>query len=144
MNMIAEMTSSKSSFESSFFNEYPLVRSRTSSFSTNNATSSYASPFFSQQNNQQCYTRSLFSHLQQQEEEEELESPINIYHEHRGHLEEDKKARTELITEIANDDLYLMESTNNNNETWAYYHNDMFNTNNMFSSFDGINSVTCQ
>ncbi|CAG8587163.1 15757_t:CDS:2 [Funneliformis caledonium] len=147
MNMITEMNSSKTSFESSFFNESPLVRSRTSSFSTNNATSSYTSlPFFSQQNNQQCYTGS-------------------------GHLEEDKKARTELITEIANDDLYcpvqpqqkkentssrglnsflprnyngVMESTNSN-DTWAFYQNDMFNTtNNMFSSFDGINSVACQ
>ncbi|CAG8594317.1 1047_t:CDS:2 [Funneliformis mosseae] len=147
MNMITEMNSSRTSFESSFFNESPLVRSRTSSFSTNNATSSYTSlPFFSQQNNQQCYTGS-------------------------GHLEEDKKARTELITEIANDDLYcpvqpqqkkentssrglnsflprnyngVMESTNSN-DTWAFYQNDMFNTtNNMFSSFDGINSVACQ
>lgn len=107
MNMITEMNSSKTSFESSFFNESPLVRSRTSSFSTNNATSSYTSlPFFSQQNNQQCYTGSLFSHLQEEEEEEELDAPINIYHENRGHIEEDKKARTELITEIANDDLY--------------------------------------
>lgn len=173
MNMITEMNSSKTSFESSFFNESPLVRSRTSSFSTNNATSSYTSlPFFSQQNNQQCYTGSLFSHLQEEEEEEEeLDAPINIYHENRGHLEEDKKARTELITEIANDDLYcpvqpqqkkentssrglnsflprnyngVMESTNSN-DTWAFYQNDMFSTtNNMFSSFDGINSVACQ
>ncbi|CAI2168653.1 8306_t:CDS:2 [Funneliformis geosporum] len=128
MNMIAEMTSSKSSFESSFFNEYPLVRSRTSSFSTNNATSSYASPFFSQQNNQQCYTRSLFSHLQQQEEEEELEGLNSL----------------PRFLSTTNNYSGVMESTNNNNETWAYYHNDMFNTNNMFSSFDGINSVTCQ
>src|SRR6266540_3808729 len=96
------MTSAKPSFES-FFNESPLIHS---SFSTNNPTSSHPNlSFFLQQKNQQSNTGLFFSHLQQQEEEE-LGAPINIYQEHRGDLEEDKKSRTELDTEIVNDDLY--------------------------------------
>ncbi|CAG8639482.1 10369_t:CDS:2 [Acaulospora colombiana] len=43
-----------------------------------------------------------------EEDEEELSTPIiNIYREHRGHLEQDKKARTELDTQILKDDLYI-------------------------------------
>ena len=37
---------------------------------------------------------------------EEFEAPIDIYHEHKGRLEEDKRARTELDMEILNEDLY--------------------------------------
>ncbi|KAF0532731.1 hypothetical protein F8M41_011020 [Gigaspora margarita] len=49
-----------------------------------------------------------------EEEEEGLGTPINIYREHRGHLEQDKRARTELDIQILKDDLYdpVLETSN--------------------------------
>ena len=103
------MNSAKSSFE---FNESSLFsRSRTSSLSINDAphpSSHSIQPFFIQQCDK------LTSHL------DELENSINIYHEDRGHLEEDKKSRTELNTEILKDDLYCpvqQQDVKNNNTT---------------------------
>jgi hypothetical protein len=99
------MTSTKSTSESSSYNESPLLaRSRASSLSTNNAsrTSSYSSsPLLLQQ--QYNARLMLTAYLA---EEEELGAPINIYNEPRGRLEEDKRARTELDTDILNNDLY--------------------------------------
>ncbi|CAG8817957.1 15463_t:CDS:1, partial [Racocetra persica] len=50
--------------------------------------------------------------------EEELGAPINIYQEHRGHLEQDKKARTELDIQILKDDLYdpVLETPHHSNK----------------------------
>ncbi|CAG8664904.1 9069_t:CDS:1 [Dentiscutata erythropus] len=47
---------------------------------------------------------------------EELSS-VNIYREHRGYLEQDKKARIELNTQIIKDNLYepVQESTSQHN-----------------------------
>ncbi|CAG8779520.1 19885_t:CDS:1, partial [Racocetra fulgida] len=42
--------------------------------------------------------------MQEDDDDEELYTHVNIFHEHRGHLERDRKARTELDTEIL--DLY--------------------------------------
>ncbi|RIA93732.1 hypothetical protein C1645_803903 [Glomus cerebriforme] len=118
--MNSTMTSAKSSSESSSYDESPFfARSRASSFSVNNSslpTSSHSnSPIFFNQN----FNNSrlvLSSHF---DDEEELETPINIYHENRGRLEEDKKARTELDTDILNDDLYcpVQQQEINNNPT---------------------------
>ncbi|CAG8760242.1 216_t:CDS:2 [Acaulospora morrowiae] len=49
----------------------------------------------------------LLAYSRMEEDEEELGTPINIYREHRGHLEQDKKARIELDTQILKDDLYV-------------------------------------
>ncbi|CAG8784407.1 4697_t:CDS:1, partial [Racocetra persica] len=48
--------------------------------------------------------------------DEELNS-VNIYREHRGYLEQDKKARIDLNTQIIKDDLYepVQESTSQHN-----------------------------
>ncbi|CAB4383924.1 unnamed protein product [Rhizophagus irregularis] len=167
----AMMTTSKSSSKSSSYNEPSLLRSRASSLSVNNSESQ----IFSQQYNPRILLSASFNYF----EEEELGAPINIYHENRGHLEEDKKARTELDTDILNNDLYcpvqqqetetstsrglnigkftsflprfsfsnnnnyggVMDSTSTNIDSWGYHHNDMFNTNNMF---DSINGVVCK
>ncbi|GBB90098.1 hypothetical protein RclHR1_00170002 [Rhizophagus clarus] len=166
------MTTSKSSSKSSSFNESSfLSRSRASSFSVNSTSSHPDSQIFSQQYNPRIILSSHFDQI-----EEELGAPINIYHENRGCLEEDKKARTDLDTDILSNDLYcpvqrqesektssrslnigkfaslfprfsfsnnyddVMESTNT--ETW--YHNDMFNINNMYGNFEGINGVACK
>ncbi|CAG8483965.1 10528_t:CDS:2, partial [Dentiscutata heterogama] len=48
----------------------------------------------------------LLNNSRTEDEEEGLGAPINIYREHRGHLEQDKKARTELDIQILKDDLY--------------------------------------
>ncbi|CAG8448039.1 8665_t:CDS:2 [Cetraspora pellucida] len=52
------------------------------------------------------------------EDEEGLGTPINIYQEHRGHLEQDKKARTELDIQILKDDLYdpVLETPHHSNK----------------------------
>nr|CAG8494072.1 10585_t:CDS:2 [Entrophospora candida] len=87
----------------------------------------------------------------QNEDEEELGAPVNIYHEHRSHLEQDKKARIELDTHMLKDELYDPISTsdlnttnatinnmNSNNMLWGYYKNDLFYLKN-----DNINGVSC-
>ncbi|RGB43815.1 hypothetical protein C1646_680043 [Rhizophagus diaphanus] len=94
----AMMTTSKSSSKSSSYNESSFIRSRASSLSVNNSDSQ----IFSQQYNPRILLSASFNYF----EEEELGAPINIYHENRGRLEEDKKARTELDTDILNNDLY--------------------------------------
>ena len=101
------LTSAKSSSTKSFsYNESPRS-SVSSSFSD--------STFFLQRNTQ--------------EEEEEFVAPINIYHEHRNHIEEDKKARTELDTEILDDDLYCpVQQREVNNTTSKEFNTENFNS----------------
>ncbi|CAJ0752034.1 6564_t:CDS:2 [Entrophospora sp. SA101] len=65
----------------------------------------------------------------QNEDEEELGAPVNIYHEHRSHLEQDKKARIELDTHMLKDELYDPISTSDLNTTNATINN--MNSNNM-------------
>jgi hypothetical protein len=111
--MNSTMTSSKSSFETTTYNESSFfARSRASSLSVNNTSSD--SHLFSQQYNPRIILSSHFDHF---EEEEELEAPINIYHENRGRLEEDKKARTELDTDILDNDLYCPVQRQENENT---------------------------
>ncbi|CAG8780623.1 38854_t:CDS:1 [Gigaspora margarita] len=52
--------------------------------------------------------------MQEDDDDDEFSSHINIYHEHRGHLERDRKSRTQLDTEIF--DLYdpVQETTKHN------------------------------
>ncbi|CAJ0834581.1 19242_t:CDS:2 [Entrophospora sp. SA101] len=59
----------------------------------------------------------------QNEDEEELGAPVNIYHEHRSHLEQDKKARIELDTHMLKDELYDPISTSDLNTTNATINN---------------------
>ncbi|CAG8514649.1 3911_t:CDS:1, partial [Scutellospora calospora] len=58
----------------------------------------------------------LLSTRNRMDYDEELSS-INIYREHRGYLEQDKKARIELNTQLIKDDLYepVQESTSQHN-----------------------------
>lgn len=95
--------------------------SSTKSFSYNESPRSSVSSSF--------FDSTLFLQRNTQEEEEEFVAPINIYHEHRNQIEEDKKARTELDTEMLDDDLYCpVQQREVNNTTSKEFNTENFNS----------------
>src|SRR5436190_23963038 len=90
-----------------------MMTSAKSTSETSSASSSYSEPSLLAACPMMIFHPDSLTHLK------EFEAPINIYLEHKGHLEEDKNARTKLGTEILNDDLYcpVQQQEVNGNKT---------------------------
>ncbi|KAF0446145.1 hypothetical protein F8M41_002975 [Gigaspora margarita] len=82
----------------------------------NSKTGAMTTTKSTQRPSQRIRNNSQLSNRSRKDYDEELSS-VNIYREHRGYLEQDKKARIELNTQIIKDDLYepVQESTSQHN-----------------------------